>query len=105
MATNRLEVLRALLAQNPGDRFTRYGLAMEFVRQGDMEQGITEFRNLLAVDPTYSYAYFHCGQTLEKIGNFEEARQMYETGIEAARKSGDQKAVAELTGALEILPM
>lgn len=105
MATNRLEILRSLLEQNPGDTFARYGLAMEYVKAGQLEDAIREFRAVIAETPQYSYAYFHGGQTLEKIGLVDDARQMYEHGVIAASKSGDQKAVSELQAALELLPL
>ena len=38
MSTNRMEVLRAMVAQNPADAFARYGLAMEFIKGGDLAQ-------------------------------------------------------------------
>ena len=33
MSTNRMEVLKAMVAQNPADAFARYGLAMELVQE------------------------------------------------------------------------
>src|ERR1017187_9117079 len=98
MATNRLTILKTLLEQNPNDTFTRYGLAMEYVKAGELEQATQEFRAVLAVNADYSYAYFHGGQTLEKLGQLDEARAMYEQGIAAARRTGDQKGSAELQG-------
>lgn len=105
MATNRLEVLQALLAQNPNDSFARYGLAMEYSKSGDLERAVAEFRAVLAGNPKYSYAYFHGGQALERLGKIDEARQIYEAGIEAAHGIGDQKALSELQAALELLPL
>lgn len=78
---------------------------MEYVKAGELEQAVTEFRAVLANNPNYSYAYFHGGQTLEKIGLIDDARKMYESGIETAGRIGDQKALAELEAALELLPL
>lgn len=105
MATNRLEILQSLLAQNPNDAFARYGLAMEYVKASRLEQAVAEFRAVLANDPNYCYAYFHGGQTLEKIGLVDEARKMYESGIDTAGLIGDRKALSELEAALELLPL
>ncbi len=105
MATNRLEILRSLVAQSPTDAFARYGLAMEHVKAGDLEHAVTEFRTVLLNNPSYTYAYFHGGQTLEKLNRPEDARQMYEQGIETATRIGDQKALSELQAALEMLPL
>ena len=75
--SNRLEVLKNMVAQNPDDSFSRYGLAMEYVNAGDLEGAIQEYRTLLAANPNYSAAYYHGGQTLEKLGRREDARSLY----------------------------
>lgn len=92
-----------MVAQNPKDSFSRYGLAMEYRNAGDLEGAVREFRELIAVNPDYAYAYFHGGQTLEKLGRLEEAGAMYRAGIESATRSGDQHARGEIQGALDLL--
>jgi len=62
MATSRLEILKSMVAQNPGDSFARYGLAMEYRNAGDLETAAAEFRALLEANPDYGGAYFHYGQ-------------------------------------------
>jgi Tfp pilus assembly protein PilF len=105
MATNRLEILKSLVEMKPTDSFARYGLAMEYSKSGDLEGAVREFRAVIANDPGYAYAYFHGGQALEKLGRVEDAGAMYREGIEAATRKGDGHAVAELTGALDLLPL
>ena len=51
-------------------------------------------------DPNYSAAYFHGGQTLEKLGKLDEARDFYRRGIAVTR---DTHARSELEAALDIL--
>ena len=103
MATTRLEVLRSMVAQNPRDSFSRYGLAMEYRNRGDLEAAMVEFRALIANDPDYVAAYFHGGQTLEKLGQVEEARAIYEAGVGAATRKGDSHARGEIAAALDLL--
>jgi tetratricopeptide (TPR) repeat protein len=100
-----MEVLKAMVAQNPGDAFARYGLAMELVKTGQLESGVAEFRALLEHNPNYAAAYFHGGQVLEKLGDVEQARRLYEKGIEVTGRTGDQHARSELQAALEMLPI
>ncbi len=100
-----MEVLKTMAAQNPTNSFVRYGLALEYTNAGALEEAVTEFRAVLASDPGYTYAYFHGGQTLEKLGRLEEARELYEAGIAASRSKGDMKALSELQGALDLLPL
>lgn len=89
-----------MLAQNPSNTFVRYGLAMEFVKAGEFDRAVSEFESLLATDPTYSAAYFHGGQTLEKLNRLDQARDFYRRGIEASR---DPHARSEMQAALDIL--
>jgi len=89
-----------MLAQQPDNAFARYGLAMEHVRLGQLEEAIRQFEALLAKAPEYSAAYFHGGQTLEKLGRIDDARQWYRRGVGITR---DPHARSELQAALDIL--
>jgi tetratricopeptide (TPR) repeat protein len=101
--TNRLEVLKNMVAQNPGDSFSRYGLAMEYANSGELKSAIEEYQALLAANPNYSAAYYHGGQTLEKLGRREDARMLYRQGIEATTRIGDLHTRSELQAALDLL--
>jgi Tfp pilus assembly protein PilF len=103
MESTRLESLKNMVAQNPNESFLRYGLAMEYKNAGDLEAALREFHALMAVNPDYSAAYFHGGQTLEKLGKAEEAREMYEQGIEVTTRKGDLHTRSEIQAALEML--
>jgi Tfp pilus assembly protein PilF len=103
MASSRLEALKGMVAENPKQSFLRYGLAMEYKNAGDLEAAVGEFRALIATDPDYSAAYFHGGQTLEKLGREEEAREVYREGIEASTRKGDLHTRNEIQAALEML--
>lgn len=103
MASTRLEALKNMVAQQPGDSFLRYGLAMEYKNAGDLEAALAEFRSLLGVNPDYSAAYFHGGQTLERLGRLDEARALYREGIEAATRKGDLHTRNEIQAALDML--
>jgi Tfp pilus assembly protein PilF len=98
--TTRIDVLQQLLAQDPSNTFARYGLAMEYVREGELARALPEFEALLASDPGYSAAYFHSGQTLEKLGRLDEARETYRRGVAVTK---DAHARSELQAALDIL--
>ncbi len=101
--SNRLDVLKNMVAQNANDSFARYGLAMEHANLGDLENAILEYKALLAVNPNYSAAYYHGGQTLEKLGRRDDARALYQQGIEATTRIGDSHTRGELQAALDLL--
>jgi len=105
MATNRLQMLEQMIRQDPNNTFARYGLAIEYANTGDWAQAVVEFRTLLQHDENYAAAYYHAGQALEKMGELEQARTMYEQGIEASTRKGDLHTRSEIEAALSLLPI
>jgi tetratricopeptide (TPR) repeat protein len=103
MASTRLETLKGMVTENPGDSFLRYGLAMEYRNTGDLPAAVGEFRSLKEANPDYPATYFHGGQTLERLGLVEEAREWYRDGIEVTTRKGDLHARGELQTALDLL--
>jgi hypothetical protein len=73
------------------------------VRQTGVREGLGEFRALLRMNPDYSAAYYHGGQTLEQLGQIDEARSLYQQGIEATTRTGDLHTRGEIQAALDIL--
>jgi len=100
---NRLDALRVMVASNPGDTFARYGLAMEYVKTGHLQEAVDEFSKVLELNANYPPAYFHGGQALEKLGRLDEARALYQQGIEVTTAMGDVHTRSELQAALDIL--
>jgi tetratricopeptide (TPR) repeat protein len=103
MASNRLETLKSMLEQDPASAFARYGLAMEYANLGRFDEAMDEFHSLLGSNPDYSAGYFHGGRTLERMGKTDEARVMYEKGIEVTTRTGDAHTRSELQAALDLL--
>jgi tetratricopeptide (TPR) repeat protein len=92
-----------MVAQNPDDSRTRYMLAMELSKSGDLNGAVEQYQAILEREPDYVPAYFHCGQTLERLGKTDEAQQTYKEGIEVCARNGDQKTKGELEEALSAL--
>ena len=103
MQKSRLETLHEFVAANPNDPFVRYGLAQEYVRHGELAKAVEQFQELLRLNPGYAPAYFHGGQTLEKLGRLEEARELYGNGVDLTARTGDLHARSELQAALDLL--
>ena len=102
---NRIEALKAMAAQDPTNLLARYGLAMEYVKREAYREAVETFEEVLKVNPNYAAAYFHGGQTYEKMGQVDDARAIYERGIEVTTRTGDGHTRAELQGALDLLPL
>jgi tetratricopeptide (TPR) repeat protein len=103
MAENRIEILKNLVAQNPGDSFARYGLAMACASAGDYAQAVENYQKLLEINPKYVAAYYHGGQSLEKLGRLDEARELYRRGIDISTQIGDLHTRSELEAVLDLL--
>jgi Tfp pilus assembly protein PilF len=101
--SNRKQQIEALLAEDPKDSFLRYGLAMEFVSEGDNETALRHLEALIAGDPQYVPAYLQAGQVLMRLDREEEARATYRAGIAMAAKMGDAHAEGEMERFLDAI--
>src|SRR5260370_38477712 len=80
----RRQMLEELLAKNPDDAFSRYGLALECMNTGDLAAADTHFRELLERHADYIPAYLMYGQLLVRESRKDEARQVLSSGIASA---------------------
>jgi tetratricopeptide (TPR) repeat protein len=99
---SRIETITNLIEQDPNNSRLRYMLAMETINGGDLSGAAGIFEDLLERDPEYSAAYFHGGQTLEKLGRTSDAIALYRRGVEATSRNGDSHTRSEIEGALEL---
>ena len=97
-------MLKEVLSENPNDAFARYGLAMEYARTGSVETALDEFKKIIIANPDYTPAYQMAAQTLVTAGRLDEARKMFDAGIQSARRTGNQHAANEMQGMLDELP-
>jgi predicted Zn-dependent protease len=93
---DKIAMLKEILTANPSDAFTRYGLAMEYANQGQIDSSLAEFSHLLATHPDYTAGYFMAAQTLAKAGRADEAKIRLEDGIASARRTSNQHALNEM---------
>jgi predicted Zn-dependent protease len=100
---DKIAMLKEILAQQPGDAFARYGLAMAYASDGDTSTAVTEFDTLLAQHPDYTAGYFMAGQTLAGAGRVQEAKSRLTEGIASARRTGNQHALSEMQQLLDEL--
>src|SRR3977135_4289554 len=91
-----IPALNDVLTQNPNDTFARYGLAMEYSKQGDLDRSLAEFSILLKSSPDYTPGYFMAAQTLARADRIAEAKTMLTDGIASARRTGNLHAQGEM---------
>lgn len=97
---DRLEALKEFYETDPTDSFTRFALAQEYLKRGEVDEAVAFFEGLVEDDPGYVGTYYHLGKLYEQTGRMEDARQTYRRGIEVAQQARDAHARAELQDAL-----
>ena len=90
---DRLQLLRNMLAEQPNDPFLNHAMALEEIKLGRDEEAKVLFENLLEHVPDYVGSYYHLGKLLERQGDEQKAMEVYERGMEAAKKIGDMHAL------------
>ncbi len=99
----RLAQLQKILASEPGDAFTLYGIAQEYAKQGDVARAVEHYDRCIAADPDYCYAYYHKAKALADDGQEEQAITALKAGIGVAKRLNDGKALSELSALLDSL--
>ncbi len=99
----RLAFLEQHCAAGNADSFAFYGLAMEYRKEGRVDDAIATFNKLKDKDPDYVPMYLMAGQTLIDASRTDEARHWLEAGITVAERKRDSHALGELQSALASL--
>ena len=103
MAFSRIDALMGFIQQKPEDPFPRYALALEYKNAGRLDEARATFEALMTAQPDYTAAYLHAGNTLVALGLRDDARAVYQRGVEACVRRADTHARGELEGALAAL--
>jgi hypothetical protein len=94
---SRREKIEAMLADEPGDVFLRYSLAMELDKEGAHDASLTRFNELTHDATPYVPAFFMAAQQLARLDRINEARTYLRDGIEQARVQGNSHAAGEMS--------
>ena len=95
-------MLESSLAEDPSDTFLRYGLAVQCLREGAVDEGRERLSSLIADQPDDTVAaHQQLGQSYLEAGEVEEARTILGKGIALANKRGDWHAASEMQGFLD----
>ena len=100
---SRVAALKEILDGNPDDAFARYALGLEYSGAGETDAALAEFQRLLAAHPDYTNGYFMAAQALARAERQDEAKSMLQQGIECARRTRNQHALAEMEAMLDEL--
>ena len=96
MSTDRLAQLQALLAEEPGDVFLRYAIALELRRLERMDEAMMHLEDLLTDHPEHVPSHHQLALMYASLGRIPEAVEAAKAGALQALVQGDRKARAEL---------
>lgn len=94
---SRRQKIEAMLAEEPGDVFLRYSLAMELDKEGDHDASLARLGELTRDNPPYVPAFFMAAQQLVRLNRVNEARAHLRDGIDAARAQDNAHAAGEMS--------
>jgi hypothetical protein len=97
MSPSRREKIESLLADEPGDVFLRYSLALELEGEGRWEEGLEILEALARGTPPYVPAFHMAARHLVARDKIDDARRALCEGIEAARAQGETHAAGEMS--------
>lgn len=100
---DRVEKIRAMLKETPGDSFLQHAMALELIKLGNENEARNLFESLLEREPGYIGSYYHLAKLLERLGETGKAINVYEKGMGEAKKAGDNHTLSELKSAYEEL--
>lgn len=100
---SRLDQIRKMLESEPDDVFLNFGLAVEYAKQGQVDEALAQFDRLHQIDANYVPAYFQRGNILLAHGRTEDAKAALMEGIRVAQRTGDLHAAGEMQEVLATL--
>jgi len=101
MSEARIQQLKSFAQADPGDTFTRFALALEYLKQDDVGQAEKIFLDIMVAQPDYTGVYYHLGKIYELKKEPEEAKRIYSKGIVICRNEKDNHSLQELQQALD----
>lgn len=97
--SKRLDQLLDFLKESPNDPFLIYALATEYLKANDSEKALALYERLVSEHPDYVGTYYHLGKLYQALDKNDEAVNIYEKGMQAARTKRDMHALSELQAA------
>ena len=98
--TERIQALEELIAEDPNDPFSHYGLVLELAKD-DSDFGMQRWLELIDRFSDYLPAYQLAGQACKDNSASEEAIKIWRQGLELAQFQTDFHARKELMSSIQ----
>lgn len=100
---SKIKQLARQIKNNPGDSFSKFALALEFQKEGEFKNARILFEDILSSDPGYVGVYYHLGKLYEVLDRLNDAKKLYQKGINVAAEQNESRTEKELKEALQQL--
>ena len=97
---DKLKQLASNIKKNPSDSFSKFALALEFLKQNQIDRARRLFENIQTEDSGYIGVYYHLAKLYVSINENKKALITYKKGIEVAVLQQNDHAKSELEAAL-----
>lgn len=102
--SKRLELFDKLLAEGSRDPFHHYARALELRSLGRDADALSALAALTETTPDYVPSYLMAAQLAAAAGDVARAGTLCDRGLEAARRTGNDHALGELSDLRASLP-
>lgn len=102
MNSQRIEMLKKMVLEDPQDPFYPYAMALEYIHTNRPE-ALSLLISVMQSHPDYLPPYYQAGLLSIESGKEEEGKAILEKGIAVAQKQNDRKTLNELRSLLDNL--
>ncbi len=99
---NRIEVFKQMIASDPSNTMVLFGLANEYQKAEDWRNAIETLEDYLRKADDEGAAYGMLAKAYERIGERDEAKKIYEKGIEVSNAHGHPTMANEYRMTLDL---
>ncbi|HKL14717.1 MAG TPA: tetratricopeptide repeat protein [Balneolaceae bacterium] len=97
---SKISQLAKNVQQDPSDTFSKFALALELLKEDQVEKAQLLFEAILKQDPDYLGVYYHLGKLYQRREMYNLAEEMFTKGIQVANKKSESRTKSELSEAL-----
>ncbi len=97
---SKISQLAKNVQQDPSDTFSKFALALELLKEDQVEKAQLLFEAILKQDPDYLGVYYHLGKLYQRREMYSLAEDMFTKGIQIATKKNESRTKSELSEAL-----
>ncbi|WP_456401020.1 tetratricopeptide repeat protein [Persephonella sp.] len=101
--SDRIDMLKKALEKDPENPLGLYGLAMEYIKEGNYKEAVIYLTKYLSKYDDQGAGYRAIAQCYIKLGDLEKAIEFYQRGIEQAKKYKHASMEKEFSQEIEIL--